>query len=438
MYWLFHGESARRPGGAVQVKALGSGYQLYRNGKPYVVKGASVVDMDMLRAIKAAGGNSIRLYDTHNAGPILDSAHKLGLTVTLGLKLKQARREMDYGDDAAVALQFAELKKEVLRYKDHPALLMWAIGNETTLFIPHYYRNFFALRKVFRAVDAVARMIHQVDGNHPTTIVLANVNKPLIQMATLVCHDIDLLSFNVFGRLKEVLPKVAYSGWKGPYLITEFGAKGYWGAPRTEWHSRVEPTSYHKAQYLQEQYQALAASGSHCLGSYVFLWGAKQEYTATWFSLFAPWAGMRPTELSDACAQAWTGSKPAGDVPSINYLLVDGRADEQNIYLQPDSAALLELHTLAPQRSELRLRWEIHEENPEYLNSSYKKHNPRVLADSIIRLAPGGPVDSAGGSVYRLRFNTPTYEGPFRLYVYLMEPKGKVAVANASIFVHAR
>ena len=164
MYWLFHGESARRPGGAVQVKALGSGYQLYRNGKPYVVKGASVVDMDMLRAIKAAGGNSIRLYDTHNAGPILDSAHKLGLTVTLGLKLKQARREMDYGDDAAVARQFAELKKEVLRYKDHPALLMWAIGNETTLFIPHYYRNFFALRKVFRAVDAVARMIHQVDG----------------------------------------------------------------------------------------------------------------------------------------------------------------------------------------------------------------------------------------------------------------------------------
>jgi beta-galactosidase/beta-glucuronidase len=265
--------------GTVHIKSENGSFQLYRNGAPYYVKGASIVDMSLLHKVKESGGNSIRLYDTYGAGPVLDSAQKLGLTVTLGLRVRQARMELDYSDKAAVARQYEELKKEVLRYKDHPALLMWAVGNETTLFIPSRYTNFFAIRRTLKAVDDLAAMVHEVDPNHPTTMILASVSEPLIRMTNMVCRNIDLLSFNIFSPLKQYLAKIPYCGWRGPYLVTEFGAKGYWSTGKTDWHSRVEQTSYQKSQYLQAQFSAIKANRQKCLGAYVFVWGTKQEYT---------------------------------------------------------------------------------------------------------------------------------------------------------------
>ena len=51
----------------------------------------------------------------------------------LGLYLRPERTGMDYNDEYAVEGQLEELKQEVLKYKDHPALLLWGIGNEVDL-----------------------------------------------------------------------------------------------------------------------------------------------------------------------------------------------------------------------------------------------------------------------------------------------------------------
>ena len=48
-----------------------------------------------------------------------------------------------------------KLREEVLKYKDHPALLAWGIGNELNL----QYKN----PKVWNAVNDIAKMIHEVD-----------------------------------------------------------------------------------------------------------------------------------------------------------------------------------------------------------------------------------------------------------------------------------
>ena len=40
---------------------------------------------------------------------------------------------MDYNNEYAVKGQIEYLKNEVLKYKDHPALLVWGIGNEVDL-----------------------------------------------------------------------------------------------------------------------------------------------------------------------------------------------------------------------------------------------------------------------------------------------------------------
>lgn len=425
-----------RPG-LVQVQQGGDGYQMLRNGQPYRIKGATIVNMAMLRQVKASGGNSIRLYNTVNAGAFLDSAHKLGLTVTLGLKLKQARLEMDYSDAAAVARQYEALKKEVLRYRNHPALLMWAVGNETTLFIPHYYRNFFQLRPALKAIDDIAAMIHQLDPNHPTTMMLANVSPHMIRMTNLVCRNIDLLSFNIFTKLKVRLPQIAQAGWKGPYLVSEFGNRGYWGADRTSWYSRREPSSYEKAQYLRTQFAAIEANRAKCLGSYIFLWGAKQEYSATWFGLFSPWQPGYATELSDVCSEAWRGVADSLAAPSISWILLNDKKNSEDIYLEPGSLANVELQTIKPQQGTLQLRWEIHEEVAEYLNASYKQLNPIIWEDSTLMVPQ---VNRArvrkweNGENLRFQVKVPSREGPYRLYFYLANESRKLAMANICFY----
>ena len=53
--------------------------------------------------------------------------------VMLGLYLRPERTGADYNDVHAVEGQLAELKQEILKYKDHLALLLWGIGNEVDL-----------------------------------------------------------------------------------------------------------------------------------------------------------------------------------------------------------------------------------------------------------------------------------------------------------------
>ena len=105
----------------VEVTTNSSGnFELKRNGVPYYIKGAGAKDhFDLL---VNSGANSIRVWSTNNKS-LLDSAHKHGLTVTLGLHVRPERSGMDYNDEYAVKGQIEFLKNEVLKYKDHPSFV---------------------------------------------------------------------------------------------------------------------------------------------------------------------------------------------------------------------------------------------------------------------------------------------------------------------------
>jgi hypothetical protein len=67
--------------GPIKVEVVKNelGYQLYRQGKPYYVKGAG--GNTHLDVLVNCGGNSIRTWGLENAKQILDEAQKKGLTV---------------------------------------------------------------------------------------------------------------------------------------------------------------------------------------------------------------------------------------------------------------------------------------------------------------------------------------------------------------------
>jgi beta-galactosidase/beta-glucuronidase len=89
--------------------------------------------------------------------------------VLMGLYVAPARRGFDYSDSAKVQKQFEKIKNKVEQLKDHPALLGWAIGNELNLRTDDL--------SAFKAVNDISKMIHEIDGNHPTTTTLAGISK---------------------------------------------------------------------------------------------------------------------------------------------------------------------------------------------------------------------------------------------------------------------
>ncbi|NNK80441.1 MAG: hypothetical protein HKO93_03000, partial [Flavobacteriales bacterium] len=131
----------------VTVEKVGDKWTMLRNGEPYYIKGVGG-QTELDKAVEI-GANSIRTWGLDQLGEgILDEAHERGLTVMVGLWVGQERQGFDYNDEVAVKKQFERFKRAVEQYKDHPAILLWGVGNEVDLF----YSNL----KVWDAIQDIA------------------------------------------------------------------------------------------------------------------------------------------------------------------------------------------------------------------------------------------------------------------------------------------
>ena len=112
----------------VEVVKTSDGWQMVRGGKPYFIKGVGGEASKQL--LVQYGGNSFRTWGADRLATELEEAQKLGLTVTAGMWLGHKRHGFDYHNAQQVKAQFEKAREIVLSYRNHPALLMWAIGNE--------------------------------------------------------------------------------------------------------------------------------------------------------------------------------------------------------------------------------------------------------------------------------------------------------------------
>jgi hypothetical protein len=303
-----------KPVKVVVTKSNDGKFQLLRDGQPYFVRGAG--GSAFPDRIAAYGGNSIRIWGSKEGQRVLDSAHKYGLTVLMGLDVARERHGFDYNDTNAVRKQLERLRAEVLKYRNHPALLAWGIGNELNL----RYQN----PKVWDAVNAIAKMIHELDSNHPVCTVLAGINKDLVTQLKERCTEIDFLSVNTYGDLAGLPQNIRNTGWTGAYMVTEWGPTGHWESLTTPWKSAIEETSSEKAAVYKSRYEySVAKDKEHCLGSYVFLWGQKQERTPTWYGLFTEKG--EESEVIDMMQYMWSGSWPENLAPHIYSLQVNNK-----------------------------------------------------------------------------------------------------------------
>lgn len=397
----------------VELRLKDSSYQLFRNGQPYFIKGAG--GSAYPDRIVAYGGNSIRTWGTRGAQKILDSAYKYNLTVLMGLDVASERHGFNYDDTAAVRKQLERLRGEVVKYKDHPALLAWGIGNELNL----QYKN----PRVWDAVNEISKMIHELDPNHPTTTVLAGVNKTVVDYIIERTKDIDLLSINTYGGLAGLPRTLRQAGWNGAYMVTEWGPTGHWEGLQTTWKSSIEETSSEKAAVYKSRYEfSIERDKEKCIGSYVFLWGQKQERTPTWYGLFTEKG--EESEVMDVMQYLWSGSWPKNKAPHLYSLQVNNKKSLDNIYLAPGNNYNAIAVATDPDNDKLSYRWELMPEPTQLSTGGDFEARPKSMEGFV---TPG-----AGGNAV---FKTPEQEGAYRIFVYITDGHNNVATANIPFFV---
>jgi hypothetical protein len=408
---------------AVEIRKDKDGFRLYRGGRPYFVKGAvywsDPTGRFPLSEIAAAGGNSVRCGGG-GVKRIMDEADRQGITVLLGLPVKmESVHKFDYDDAAAVRAQFDAIKAIVLASKDHPALLMWGIGNE----LSEGYKN----RKVWDAVNDVARMIHEVDGKHPCMTVIGDgsIHAGDIREIIKRCPDLDLLGVNFYQGIEAVPAKVRQDGWAKPYVITEWGPSGDWQVQRTKWGASIEDTSTQKAEHYAERYRAVMGKDTElCVGSYAFMWDARFERTHTWYGMFVE-SGQR-TEAVNAMQFLWTGKWPAHRAARIEPMTIDGHAAADSVQLAPGGTHVAAVKAVSPAGDRLTWTWEVLAEVARggYAGMGEKRSKP--MAELIQQTRDG-----------EITFAAPAAEGAYRVFVVVCDEHRNAATANIPFSVKA-
>lgn len=390
-----------------------AGWQLLRHGSPLLVCGAG--GGQRLDLLAAAGGNTLRTWHTTDAG-ILDEAASHGLNVMVGLSVAHERHGFDYTDRESVRRQREEILAVVRLLRDHPAVLIWGLGNETEGFERPEGNPL-----VWTELDRLAQLIKAEDPLHPVCTVIAGPGASKLASFERYCPHVDILGVNAYRDALHIPDALARAGVTRPFLLTEFGPTGHWEVRSTPWGVPVEPAGHDKARtYLETYRDILTRTAGRCLGTFAFLWGHKQEVTPTWYGMFLP-TGEK-TAAVDAMTLAWSGHEPEALCPRIANL----------------QSALVE--AVAPPGRDYEVRADFSGAAPGVLIIDW-----RVCAESADRRIGGDPenappewpgcVVSVAESGSHVVIRTPGTPGPYRLFVYARDGRGGGAASNFPFLV---
>ena len=397
----------------VELKNVDGKSRLYVNGQEFFVNGGGC-EFGNIEALAQHGANAMRTWRVDNGQrsgiQVLDEAQKHGIMVMMGIEVARERHGFDYNDSLQVAKQLESIRKDIVALKDHPALLGWGIGNELNLRATN--------NKVWDAVQDIAAMIHEVDPNHPTTTMLAGIGKNEVDYIAANCPDIDFLSVQMYGDIVNLPERLSNAGYTGPYIVTEWGATGHWEVGSTEWNAPIEQTSTEKAIAIAERYEkAILADANNCMGSFVFLWGQKQERTPTWYGLFTE--NGEETEAIDQMHKFWTGSWPENRSPSILSATLNGKTRFDNIKLKAGQEYVSSIQAVDTDNDTLSVRTEVLHESTDLKDGGDFETRPEALNELIKQASPEKVV-----------FNAPTNPGNYRLFVYILDGKNHAATVN--------
>ena len=397
----------------VEILKIDGKYQLFKDGNPFYIKGASGVTN--LALLKQIGGNSFRTYTTENAQELLDEAKKLGLQVMLGVWIEPYSEDMHIKDENFNIRTLRYIEREVKKYKDHPALLAWSMGNEVHPIEPNI--------SSWKLLNEASILTKKIDPNHPVTTCIAGYPRRNMPILKNYLKNVDFVSFNTFGGISSFNKKLKNPiwGYDGPFLLSEWGANGYWEMiEKTSWNSPIEVPHSLTAHKLSVNWKNYVNTfENQCLGSFIFYWGQKQEFTSSWYSLFSK--DNEKTPIVDSLAYLWNG-KINNYSPQFEKFEWD-KKDETSIKVSPSTNHVLYFNAIDAENDSLAYSFEIRHETSRNIDDFGTEAEPHKITT---------PIEI---NKNRIKFTTPEFPGLYRIYGKVSDGQGGCDLANLAFMV---
>jgi len=170
-----------------------------------------------LALMKEAGINTLRVYSPIDDQAVLDEIHAAGLKVIIGI---------GYNQKESFDIVTGSFIDYVNKYKDHPAVLMWELGNEY-----NYHPEWFGgdIQVWYDALNHAAEMIHKNDPSHPVATAHGELPDALARSS---CPNVDVWGMNAYvwdhpdGKDHNIFEEWAEVSSK-PMYLSETGADSY-------------------------------------------------------------------------------------------------------------------------------------------------------------------------------------------------------------------
>lgn len=327
-----------------QLTGTAGNFRLLYQGRPFYIKGIAYnpeqswrdgfhplnrqkVETDF-KAIKAMGANTIRRYaPSANDANILEVAAQTDLKVMYGFWFDP---EVDYAKDKRkVAAYIRKVERVVRKYKNREVILAWNIGNESSGLLKHHFAQPYltVVRRAYMAmIETMARRVHAIDPDRAVLTSLEHARQlpGEIHSFSVEAPSVDVIAINSYykqwiGQVHDMVHRMSPGK---PYLISEFGAKGYWeeNLNDLDQHYRLlEQSDRQKALLFASEWKEDVHSHAGCnVGGIAFCWQDRYEGTATWFGLTDHKGRKKLPYFS--LQQVWSG-KPA---PAFESLFLMG------------------------------------------------------------------------------------------------------------------
>ncbi|MEL6593700.1 MAG: glycoside hydrolase family 2 TIM barrel-domain containing protein, partial [Bacteroidota bacterium] len=406
----------------VFIQSEGGKYQLIQNGLPLYLKGitynpghdwrdahtplsVAVLERDFSR-IKEMGANMIRRYkpSTYDYN-LLKTAHEYDLLVLYGFYFDP---KVDYYLDTAKVAQYKqEVIQSVLRHKDHPAILAWGLGNESWGLLKHYFRPTY-LPRVRRAylhmIEEIAQEIQQIDPHHPifSTMEHSDDLNAALRSFEHYAPSLDFLGINTYyeERISKLDSIVQATIGNIPYLVSEFGPKGYWEPRYNSLDERgqlLEQSAYQKAADYRHHWQDnILPYQGHNLGGVAFCWRDRFEGSATWFGITDIKDRKKPAYY--VLKEMWTGQKKPFPIADA-YLIPPWETSQFRFS---------KVYSLGQSEADLHYEWYICEEN-----------DFRRIGNTSVK-------DGGQSALLQL----PAKDQAYRVYVHISDDQGNVVTCS--------
>ncbi|MBV9463265.1 MAG: hypothetical protein JO317_03455, partial [Verrucomicrobiae bacterium] len=266
----------------VEVKGEPNHFELLVDGQPYFIKGIGF-NVDSLEfadeemgIAKQWGFNSLRLWGQGQANLAgLDLAEKHGLTVVpswwLSQDIKNRPTARDYSNAKENDAEIRAIVEWVRELKDHPAVLMWGIGNES-----YHFSN--QGEAYCRHMEAICQAIHKEDPNHPVLSVDVNMS-PTWDFAKFT-PSLDIYGCNTYSGFVAIKSTAMDVNkiMKRPVVFSEFGPN----LPQPG--AKVMP-KLHAQSWVDSWKKGILPAKGQTFGGYFFVFhdGRPDD---TWFGIF--------------------------------------------------------------------------------------------------------------------------------------------------------